>query len=380
MKHILVILCFLLMSGGLTAQDQARNAGQDQYFFQVIYHQGVHWNRTLYLQEQMSAGFKGIEARFGMQTAGKKPWQQLNHYPRYGIGIHYADEIRDKADTTLGNPISLFIFYNAAWAKFGRFSLNTNLSAGLSYNPLVYDPVTNPYNDVVGSHINLYLDASLFLGIRLCERLDLNAGYGMNHYSNGRIHMPQKGLNNWGWNAGLTYLFGGGQKPFRRSDKIYTKPPEFQPYEEIQLMASVGVTEWQLPSMPEGYHYMASSLSADYAYRFAVRSALTMGLDIFYDGSLERSLKIAPEEVDFLQKTQLGAHLGYQVSISRFTILLNLGTYFMQHTYIRGFYYSRAGGRIRLTDHLDLHLCIKSRNGIRSDYIEWGMAYHIKTR
>jgi len=380
MRRILVILSLLLLVPVLHAQDQGQSAPQNQYFLQVIYHQGVHWNRTLYLQEQMNAGFKGIEARVGIQTIGKKSWQQVNNYPRYGAGIHYADEIRDKGDTTLGNPLSLFIFYQASWAQFGRFSLNTNVSAGLSYNPVVYHPVKNPFNDVVGSHINLFLDANLFLGIRLGERMDMNVGYGMNHYSNGRIHMPQKGLNNWGWNAGLTWLFGGGEKPFRRSSKIVSEPPEFHPFEEIQLMASAGVTEWQLPSMPEGYHYLASSLSIDYAYQFSLRSALSLGLDVFYDGSLERSLKIDPEEVDFFQKTQLGGHLGYQFSISRLTILFNLGTYFKQNTYIRGFYYSRAGARYRITDHLDLHLCIKSRNGIRSDYIEWGLAYHIKTR
>ena len=33
---------------------------------------------------------------------------------------------------------------------------------------------------------------------------------------------------------------------------------------------------------------------------------------------------------------------------------------------------------ITASDGLDLHLCIKSRNGVRSDFIEWGLAYHIK--
>ena len=394
MMRFFIVISLLLACALLHAQENTEPSGRNQYFIQLVYHQGAHWNRTEFLQEQMAAGFKGIEARFGLQTLGKKLWHQYNNYPRIGLGIHNADEIMDKTDTTLGNPLSLYLFFTNSWAKFGRFSLNTNLASGLSYTSLIHHPVTNPYNDVVGSHINLYLEASLFLGIRLSERFDMNVGYGMNHYSNGHIHQPQKGLNNWGWNAGLSYNFGGrdkpfnggekpigrGEEPFRRGERIYREPPEFHVFEELQFMASVGVTEWQLPTMAEGYHYMASSLSADYAYHFAVRSALSLGLDFFYDGSLEQSHKINPEDVRFIGKTQLGAHFGYQLTISRLTLLFNMGTYFKQHTYIRGFYYTRAGGRIRISDQLYAHLCIKSRAGIRSDYIEWGLAYHLKTR
>jgi hypothetical protein len=72
--------------------------------------------------------------------------------------------------------------------------------------------------------------------------------------------------------------------------------------------------------------------------------------------------------------------MGYQILIDRITLMFNFGTYFMQHSMDRGFWFMRAGGRIRVTDHLHAHICIKTKAGIRADWIEWGLAYHMATR
>lgn len=375
---IFIIICCC----GQIALSQKKESTNGQPFFQLIYHQGVHWNRTEYLQDQMNDGFRAFEAKLGFQTLGGELWQQHNRYPQYGVGIHFADEILNDPDTTnLGNPFSAFLFYNIPMARFGRFSLNTNISAGLSYMNHVYDPLSNPYNDVVGSNINLYFDLNLNMGVKLSERLDLTLGYGMTHYSNGRIHLPQKGLNNWGWQVGMAYIFGGPDEPFRRAEFMEIEEPEFNQYEEVQLMLSFGVTEWQPGNVPEGVHYLTSSFTADYAFRFSIRSAVTFGMDMMYDASLSYDIPyIAKEDVTEIQKVYFGGHIGYQYTIDKLTLLFNGGTYFKHWSFDRSFYFMRAGGRIRINDYLAAHICVKSRNGIRSDWIEWGIAASIRTR
>jgi hypothetical protein len=381
MYRAIAIITLMMLCPLLKAQEHEKGSKNGQPFIQVLYHQGVQWNRTMYLEELLSDGFRGVEARIGFQTNGSEIWQQYNHYPKYGLGINFADQILSKRDTVLGNPFSIFAFYNAPFARFGRFSLNTNISVGLSYISLVYNPVSNPYNDIVASHINLYFNFKLNLAVKLSERLDLNTGYGVTHYSNGNIQEPQKGLNNWGWNVGASYFFGGSDKPYKRTEYIYTEPPEFKSYEELQFMLSVGITEWQPDDWEEGIYYFASSLTADYAFKYSVRSAMTLGMDFMYDGQIEQAiLGIAPEDVTEFQKIYIGGHLGYQFTIDKLTLLFNFGTYFVQSTYDRGFFFGRAGGRIRLTDHLAVHIAIKTKNGVRSDWIEWGLAYSIKTR
>jgi len=381
MKRITLLTILLMPLLALLAGDGNKGIRTGQPYVQVLYGQGVHWNRTENLQEQMEGGYRSVEARFGFQTTGKKDWHQLCRFPRYGWGLHYADQVIGVPDSAISNPISVFAFYHAPIARFGKFSINTHTSVGLSYMKLIYDPETNPFNDLVGSHVNLFFDFNLNLVYQVSPRLDLHASYGVNHYSNGNIHEPQKGLNNWGGKAGLSYHFGGKDEPFKRTEFTTRELEEFTSHEEVQLMFAVGVVERQGNKEEYGTHYFTSSFTADYAVQFRRRSAFTTGLDILYDDSLERSIKgYAPSEVKAHQKVYLGGHIGYQLSIDRLILLYNVGVYFHHYSYGNSFYFHRAGARYLLTDHLAAHLCLKARNGIRSDWIEWGVAYSIHTR
>jgi len=204
-KGLTLSLLFTCMMGH--SQESIQSQHPHYGYIQLLYHTGVYWSRTQFLKEKFADGYKAVEVRIGFQTTGNKWWQQLNNYPGYGIGFHYADLIADRKDVLVGNPLSAFVFYSAPRARIGRLSLHTDLSLGLSYASVIHDPVTNPLNDVIASHVNLYFDFNVNVNYMLSDRLDLKAGYGVTHYSNGRIHEPQKGVNNWGWNMGLNYHF-----------------------------------------------------------------------------------------------------------------------------------------------------------------------------
>jgi hypothetical protein len=376
MRRSSYIFIFLCCFTSVFSQDPLSNSVKRQPFVQLNYHSGTFWTRSDYLQEEFSEPYKSIEARFGFQSTGKELWQQYHRYPKYGFGLYYSDLVKDRADTTIGNPLSLFIFYSGPWVRFGRFTLATDISMGLSYMQRIYDPVTNPYNDVIASHINLYFDLNMNLGFSVSNRMDLYAGYGLTHYSNGRIHQPQKGVNNWGWTAGISYLLKEPEEDF-----IYREPPKFEPSENIQFMYAVGVVEEILFETTTKVSYFTSSFSVDYVYQFNPKMAITMGLDVFYDASLGVAIPgVPPDEVSSWQKTFLASHFGWQYIIHRFRFIFNFGTYFRQHSFDRGFVFARAGGRIQITDHLAGHICIKSKQGIRSDWIEWGAAYSLKIR
>ena len=370
----IILLSCCVLSG--FAQEAARPENPQQPFLQLNYHSGSFWSRSDYLDEQFSAPYKAIDARFGFQLTGNKIWHQYRRYPKYGFGIHYSDLVRDRSDTVVGNPISVFGFYSQPLFRLGRFILATDMAVGLSYTGVIHHPVHNPYNDVIASHINLYFDFNLNMNIKVTPRLGLNAGYGLTHYSNGRIQMPQKGVNNWGWLAGINYHLTEPVKEF-----IHREPPEFKSKESIRLMGAVGSVEGIPTGTTTGLRFITFSFTADYIYQFNPKGAVTFGMDVLYDGSLERAIKgVTPEEVTTWQQMYLASHLGYNFIFDRLTVLLNLGSYFRQSSFDRGYYYVRAGGQYRITDNLYAHICIKSKNGVRSDWIEWGAAYDIKLR
>ena len=73
-----------------------------------------------------------------------------------------------------------------------------------------------------------------------------------------------------------------------------------------------------------------------------------------------------------------GYHFGFQYLIERFTFYYSLGFYGFKESETRGTWYMRAGGRIGLTDHIDAHIALKTRNGGIADWIEWGIVYKLK--
>ena len=369
---ILFLCCFL---PGLS-QGSESNEKKRYPFLQVNFHTGSFWTRSEYLKEQFSFPYKAIEARFGYQLTGKKLWQQYHKYPKYGFGMHYSDLVKDKSDTVVGNPLSLFGFYTAPWIRFGRFTLASDMAIGLSYTGLTHDFETNPFNDVIASHINLYFDFNLNLQMNVTPGIGIIAGYGLTHYSNGRMHVPQKGVNNWGWTFGINWLLKGPVEEF-----IYRDPPEFKKNESIQLMYAIGTVEGNPTGTTSYLRFFTSSFTADYVWQFSPKGALTVGLDVLYDGSLERAIRgVPPEEVSIWQQMYLGSHMGYHFIVDRFTLVFNLGSYFWQSSNDRGWYFARAGGRYRITKNLHGHICIKTKNGIRADWIEWGAAYQIDLR
>ena len=132
-----ILLFFCILPG--IAQEETEIKTQRYPYVQLNFHTGSFWTRSEYLTEQFSFPYKAIEARFGYQLTGKKLWQQYHRYPKYGFGMHYSDLVKDKSDTVVGNPFSLFGFYTAPWVRVGRFTLASDMSIGLSYTGKTHD-------------------------------------------------------------------------------------------------------------------------------------------------------------------------------------------------------------------------------------------------
>lgn len=324
------------------------------HFMQFFYHTGINFGPTRYLKDQYTWGSRAYELRFGFQSKGDELWQQYHRLPQYGLGIHFADLIANKEDTTIGNPISVFMFFNAPFIRWSKFKLSASLSLGLSYTSKCHDPVRNPYNDVIGSCVNLYFDTNLNLDYSISRKINLITGIGLTHYSNGAIDRPQMGMNTLRINMGLSYNFCGDSKGTDRDFKLNSScvkqvkrkrdSHNISTHETLQFMFSMGIIDQQKIGELEGRRYTSSSFTADYAFPLTPINNLTFGLDLLYNESLNRTYPgLSPEEVSFIQKSYLGSHMGFQVIIQRITLLINLGTYFRQSSYVSGFWFLRAG-------------------------------------
>ena len=402
-KYFLITIIILQLPGlkgqyisSLKPENSARDSSYGYFsYFQLMLHGGVNLTDNEYLEQIYTAPYKALELRIGTQSTGRQLWQQYHNYPQYGLGFYTANLGGPAADSVIGTPFAVFFYLGAPWGRFGKFSVNTDISIGFTHDLKPYDKETNPYQTDIGSKTNVYFNLALLSYYKLSETIDLNLGISLTHYSNGRMFTPQAGVNPKAINLGVKYIFNSignyikksdpDYKPNRRPEFIKSEWPEFKPHHELQFMAAMGTVQTRddRNNKDDGIRYMTSSISADWAYQFARKMNAGAGLDVFYDGSLVEWYPDWTEDYVFgdytvLERMSFGVHGGFQYQVERFSILYNFGVYIYKESPARGAWYMRAGGRIQLTENLYVHIVLKTMNGGIADWIEWGMAYRLE--
>ena len=402
-------LIFLFLASTLIYGQDFTNFKPEQYdpdlnygsfnFAQLTYFKGGHVTYPDGFGQAFEKGYNTAELRIGWQSTGRQTWQQLHNYPYYGLGVFGGSLGESDVDSVLGSPSGIYFFYGEPIVRFGRFTLTADLGLGISYDFNPYDVESNPANDIIGSRVNLYFNGNLILYYAVDDRLDLSFGANFFHFSNGRSNTPQRGVNMGGLNLGAKYNFNGMQNYAKHRDpdiRLASRPtyikaprPPIERFGELQFMGSIGTVETEPGEAknPDGTNdstgiqkrYTTSTWSIEYAYLAARTLKVHTGFDFMYDASFENYHDDkTPSQVDFGGKAMLGIHVGFQYLIERMAFYYSLGWYLYKESPSRGNYYMRAGGRIGLTEKLDLHLALKTRNGGIADWIEWGLAYKLK--
>jgi len=119
-----------------------------------------------------------------------------------GIGVR-GDIILPKS--TLGYPVSVYLFQDVKLCTFRRFWLSAEWNFGLSAGWRHFNAETNPANIALGSNVNA------MLGIGISATYSLNPAWGLRatlnavHYSNGNTRLPNAGVNAIGIMLGAIY-------------------------------------------------------------------------------------------------------------------------------------------------------------------------------
>lgn len=398
----LILLSLLFLSNPfLTAQEishfepeQFKNDATSghYHYWEVKLHSGSHPNTSKYIEELLSAGYRAVEVRVGTQSSGRQLWQQVHDLPQYGVGFYLANLGENQLDTIVGTPSGLFGYIGLPIYRKGKFRFNTDLSAGVSYDFRPYDAETNPYNDVIGSWMNVYFNVNFVGYWQISERTDLSFGFDATHFSNGRTRTPNKGMNLMGVNIGMAYNFSPmntfNKKPGTDNKYPIRAPfnrrtlPTLDKYSEINFFGTIGTsTTSGNPAINEaGPRYFNSSWGVDFARRFWWRGKYVIGTDIFYDGSLVEGYEKPHSEVTGIEKMSFGIHVGHDMLFERITLVTQMGWYVYKKSSERGSWYIRAGGKIALNEKWSAHVALKTMNGGIADWIEWGMVYSLRLK
>ncbi|RPE08828.1 hypothetical protein EGT74_17525 [Chitinophaga lutea] len=356
---------------------QNPNLGRQKYA-ELRLHSGSHLYTGQALSEFLQHGYTGVEVRVAWQSTGRETWQRAFNYPNYGIGF-YTGNIGDA--TVLGNPSGVYGFFNAPFLRRKRHQLEAGLALGFTYDLNTYDSVKNPLNDAISSKIAVYFNLAVTGVWKMNELFDLTYGLDLTHFSNGRTHTPNLGLNMYGLHVGLRYHYNPlrriakqqiepGFEPARRTTYDRSPVPRPDRYHQLSLYGAFGVV--QHPGKPRiSAFYGTASTALDYTYRYGHLGSIGAGVDGFYDASLGQLYR-KYATVRATDKMQAGVHLGHNLHIQRLELVTHVGAYVLQRDGEKGKMYMRIGLRYNISRRAFAQVGLKTLKGATADWIEWG--------
>jgi len=325
--------------------------------------------------------FNAIDIRYGLTGYGRKKWQQLHHYPTFGIGV--TKFFFQPNDNIFGNPFATYLFFNESIVRFKKSKITYNFDVGLSYGWKPYDSLDNPEQRVIGSSVNFVFMLALQYEFKISNRLDGIIGANLNHMSNGRIVSPNRGVNLYAGNVSLRYkLRPSKQKKYTGGDLTFMPPPniyhDIDPFKsmiEFYGVAAAGVAT-TFKNKNNHIYYLVSSLTLDAAKHYSYSGKLGAGLDLFYDGSLKEDYESEYPSGNIPSHLLYwpGVHLSHEYMVHRWTLVTQAGLN-LKVPKDKGIWYARLGLRYDLSKVIFVRASVRLYQKFYSDFVEWGVGY-----
>lgn len=312
-------------------------------------------------------------------------------YQGFGVSLNTFGDRKQ-----LGDPMAFYLFQGARIARFTpRLSLNYEWNFGISAGWQPYDNNYNSYNGAVGSRMNAYINAGIYLNWTLSRHIDLVLGGDFTHFSNGNTKFPNAGINMTGAKIGLTYNFNREDIDLTRS---FSQPaiPRFPRHISYDLVLfgswrrkGVFLGEKQIAS-PGTYPVAGFNFAPMYnvGYKFRVGASL--------DGVFDGSANVYTE--DYISEYGGGGSGQYQFYkpgiqhqlalglsgraeyvMPYFTISMGMGTNVIGRGDMRGFYQILAL-KIGVTKSSFLHIGYNLQNFKTPNYLMLGLGFRFHNK
>ncbi len=150
--------------------------------------------------------------------------RQDRMYPHtyQGIGIGYNNFFDSNE---IGTPVSVYALQGSRIAQLSRnLSIYYEWNFGASFGWKKYDEEVNPYNTVVGSSANAFINLGIMLNWHFARNWQMTAGIDISHFSNGNTSSPNAGVNTLGARIGIMRSFSAKDVATASLPHISIKP------------------------------------------------------------------------------------------------------------------------------------------------------------
>jgi hypothetical protein len=375
MKKNISILTLLLIS--ILAIGQDRNLNSYSIFTQSGWvlptNNYVRGENNLYTPISQ---IYSLSIRYERQTDGSQPWHQLYDYPSYGLGIYIADfNLRNQ----LGTPIALYGFFSSYVIEKPKWSLKTEVSAGLTFNWQHFSPET-PLNDAMGGAMSCYIDAGMSAYRLIGKKLEIGAGLYFTHFSNGAMKKPNKGINAFAPKFILKY------KPYGNVEYKTSHLPNFE--SKIEDLTSIFIGSHnvltilprnQVDKQYNSHSYIVLGLDKRYLKTLTPKHSLGIGVGLGYNQYVGTTYYVEDRQMVIrkanpMERFNLSVYLSYEYKIHKLNVFIEPCYYVYKSIYDNSkSFFQRIGLRYQITKDWFCSIGLRAENFSVAQYIEWGI-------
>jgi hypothetical protein len=381
------ILAFILLPIIVYSQSDKKSK---QLFIQAGYQNGYVFATNDFLnganaEKDTINSFQSFTIKLGKQTTGENQWEQLYKYPNYGIGVYMADFHNPEE---IGTPFAIYGFFNAPFKRWNKLTFNYELGFGATFNWKSFNPITNNYNTSIGAGQSFFIDAGLNLQYCLTNRLDIETGFSLTHFSNGALKKPNEGINTIAPKISLKYNFEN------RPDFIKSEIFEYEKENEWLVSFFGGIKNVIFEDVTidviekyEGINFPVFGISTVFNKQVSYKSKIGVGMSVSYNGALDAQAAVENNELEaldspFIDKLQLSIYPSYELIINKVSLILQPSFYLYRKNIKTNtpVYYQKIGLKYQFTKDFFAGITLRSYDFKTSDFIEWNVGYRIKWR
>ncbi|MBL4667888.1 MAG: acyloxyacyl hydrolase [Flavobacteriales bacterium] len=194
-KVKLIVVFIVSFSSFLSAQKADRNYFLEAEYMigEILPNQSIDTFPNTNLQHAFTLSI-------GASNADTSSWGKYYNYPETGMMFVYSN-LGNNA--VFGYQLSALPFISLNLFNKWPGKTKLRIGAGVSYFSTFFDSITNPTNEIIGSHFTWDIKVFLSQQIFQTDKFKLKVGIGFSHESNGHTKLPNLGIN-----SGLFSLSG----------------------------------------------------------------------------------------------------------------------------------------------------------------------------
>ena len=298
-------------------------------------------------------------------------WLKLSNAKSAGVGLVFRDlqylkGYKDTSANSFGQAYGVAAHVNFGLLDSRKLKVQFRPAVGLSYLSKTF--FTDKRNRFIGSHLNEILKADLLFQLPLNAKIDLIAGAGFLHYSNGGYRIPNSGINMLSISAGLKF-----KNPDKERDTVRTK---YSPLNKNTFEINLGIGRRGLFEREGGL--LKSGLYTGYNFHINDLFSLKSGFDaVYYYTPFDGTINTFQYYGTSFDRWRTGISLGGEATFWRLALNAQAGKYLHFNSYYKDINWYWTTGLIY---HLSPNMGIQAKTYLhksQADFINFGLVLKI---